>query len=211
MPRHLPLKIAPGDEHNLLTAVAFSEMTKDGARWSFDCKCGETKVIRASDVIAGRQKSCGCLSVTHGAARGGKVTPEYMSWRAMLQRCEDPNATGYENYGGRGIKVCERWHDFAAFFADMGNRPSPDHSIDRLENDLGYEITNCRWATTLEQNQKKRSLVMLTVDGETTFLADWARRSGIPVATLWVRVQRLKWSHKKAVTTPVRAMAVRAA
>lgn len=93
----------------------------------------------------------------YGVKHGMYRTPTYRSWRAMLSRCENPNATGYGRYGGRGITVCDRWRaDFTAFLADMGERPSIDHSIDRIDTDGNYEPSNCRWATRSEQQQNKR-------------------------------------------------------
>lgn len=196
-----------GERHGMLMALAFSHKNRNGTYWLFRCDCGVEKPIRAADVRRSKQTSCGCVHTTHGASRGtttgGKVSPEYMSWRAMLARCNNPKAAGYENYGGRGIKVCDRWaNDFAAFLADMGERPSLDHSLDKIDNDGDYKPVNCRWATTLEQNQKKRSLVMMTIDGETLCLAEWARRSGIPEATLRARVAVRGWDHERAVKTP---------
>lgn len=85
----------------------------------------------------------------------------------MIQRCENPKDKGYRNYGGRGIRVCDRWHSFINFIADMGNRPSDKHQLDRKNNDGNYEPSNCRWATKLENNANTRRNVFLTVNGET--------------------------------------------
>ena len=197
-----------GQRRGKLVGVAFSHKNANGNYWTFRCDCGVEKPIRAADVMRSKQTSCGCVHVKHGATRGtttgSTVSPEYMSWRAMLARCLNPKATGYENYGGRGITICAAWKDsFAQFLADMGPRPTLDHSLDKIDNDGNYEPGNCRWATTLEQNQKKRSLVMLTVDGETACLAEWARRSGLYEDTLRRRVLLLGWDHERAVKTPV--------
>lgn len=92
----------------------------------------------------------------HGASRRGRRTPEYSVWAGMRRRCETPSVKSYPDYGGRGIRVCERWNDFATFLHDMGPRPSRDHSIDRINNDGNYEPDNCRWATRCEQNRNQR-------------------------------------------------------
>lgn len=93
----------------------------------------------------------------HGHAKRGSVTPTYRTWVAMRARCLNPNVINYANYGGRGIKVCERWDDFENFLADMGLKPSPKHSIDRIDNDGNYESGNCHWATKLEQARNSRA------------------------------------------------------
>jgi hypothetical protein len=115
-------------------------------------------------------------------------TPEYRAWSAMKLRCANPNNEQYHNYGGRGITVCDRWRQsFAAFLVDMGPRPSPRHSIDRIDNNGNYEPGNCRWATSREQNRNRRNNIVLTHDGRTMCLADWARELGVPRGTLLAR------------------------
>lgn len=118
--------------------------------WRCACDCGGEAVVSADRLRSGKTGSCGCRR--HGQSR----LPEYRVWATMLERCRRPRAANYHNYGGRGIGVCERWLDFDAFYADMGARPSPKHSIDRIDNDGNYEPGNCRWATASEQNRNKR-------------------------------------------------------
>ncbi|MCP1173759.1 hypothetical protein [Ralstonia chuxiongensis] len=126
-------------------------------------------------------------------------TREYQAWANMKARCENPNNIRYHRYGGRGIKVCERWRNsFEAFLADMG--PSNGLTIDRIDNDGNYEPGNCRWATVREQSQKTSRIKLLTFNGETLSLAEWARRLGIRANTLTMRLNAYKWPLEKALT-----------
>lgn len=128
-------------------------------RWDCICNCGTRCTVAAADLISGDTLSCGCYRkdriLRHGAARKGKVTAEYRSWHAMLQRCTNPDSNGYKNYGGRGIRVCKRWLKFENFLADMGPRP-PGLTLDRRNNDGPYRKGNCRWATRKQQAQNRR-------------------------------------------------------
>ncbi len=114
---------------------------------------------------------------------------EYSTWDNMIRRCEDKNKNKYEAYGGMGIKVCAAWHDFYVFLADMGPRPSKDHSIDRIDGTGDYEPSNCRWATLVEQNSNKKNNVYVTIDGITKHSADWAKVSGVNPKTIRDRLK----------------------
>lgn len=134
---------------------------------------------------------------------GGHGMLTYARWKSMTQRCGDPSASNFKYYGGRGISVCERWHDFAAFLADMGECPDRSMTLDRIKNDLGYQPSNCRWATKAEQNANRSLCVQITHGGRTQNLADWAREVGMTANTLAMRV-RNGWSAERALTQPVR-------
>jgi hypothetical protein len=119
----------------------------------------------------------------------------------MRHRCRNPKVRFYRHYGGRGITVCDRWDDFAAFYADMGPRPSPNHSIDRIDNDGPYSPENCRWATAVEQANNQRRTPRFTFRGETLSLKEWSRRTGLGYPMLLYR-WRAQWDAAKALTTP---------
>lgn len=166
------------------------------------CDCGKELVMRAYQLRKGFAKSCGCLRsdnmralfTTHGKAE----TREFNVWMAMLGRCENPKNAAYKNYGGRGIKVCKRWQQFENFLTDMGVAPE-GKSIDRYPDINGdYEPTNCRWATAAEQSRGRRNTVLITLDGETKPLGEWAEKLHLKAATIWARLNR-GWSDDRAL------------
>lgn len=173
------------------------------ALWKCRCSCGKEVIAVTAQLKSGRTKSCGCYIREHSTTHGRRWTRTYKIWDGMRQRCTNPNATGYEQYGGRGIKVCERWMDsFEAFFADMGDPPSDDHSLDRRNNDGPYSPENCRWATEVEQHNNRSDNRMLTHDGRTLTVAEWVRVTGLSKDTILKRLKR-GWSVDRALSAPV--------
>lgn len=134
---------------------------------------------------------------------GGHGTLTYARWKSMMQRCHTTSATKFKHYGAKGITVCERWHDFAAFLADMGECPDGTMTLDRIDNTQGYAPGNCRWATMAEQNRNRSHCVELTHQGRTMILRDWAAEIGINSNTLAQRLY-LGWSVERALTTPLK-------
>ena len=126
-------------------------------------------------------------------------TPEYAIWAGIIQRCTNEKTIGWENYGGRGISVCDRWLSFENFIEDMGMRPTPDHSIDRKDNDRGYSKDNCRWATETEQKRNTRRCVFIEYEGRRMPIAAWAEATGIPANTIAKRI-RAGWTDADAVS-----------
>jgi hypothetical protein len=130
--------------------------------------------------------------------------PLYRLWKGMHERCYSPNHTGFKHYGERGITVCSEWHGeqgYLNFVRDMGERPSPHHSVDRKNNGLGYSKDNCQWATHEEQGRNKRSNVILTCRGESATLKDWSRKTGIHWETIKSRIE-LGWTIESALSRP---------
>lgn len=143
---------------------------------------------------------------THGYARQGDQHPLYRVWNGMICRCETPSSGGYENYGGRGIMVCDEWrHDFVAFKEwAMANGWKKGLHIDRKDNDGNYSPDNCRFVTAAVNARNKRSSRFIEFKGETLLLADWSERLDIPYGTLAQRIYILKWTIERALTEPVR-------
>lgn len=202
------VKDLSGQRFGRLLVVRYAGLDKYGrARWLCCCDCGGEHTAQGGNLRTAHTKSCGCLSpdinrrqfVTHG--KHGTV--EYRAWSHMIQRCFNPNNKRYANYGGRGISVCERWRcSFANFLTDMGRKPSPQHSLDRIDNDGNYEKSNCRWTLAKQQNQNRSNNRLLTFDGETKVLADWAEAYGIQRTTLRDRLNA-GWSIERALTEPI--------
>lgn len=188
-----------GEEIALLTVLGFSDSGR--YHWSFLCRCGRTASIYYASVLRGHTTSCGCYrpdKTIHGNARRGNFSAEYRAWAGMKTRCENPKADNFARYGGRGVRLCDRWHTFENFLSDMGPKPSPKHSLDRINNDGDYEPGNCRWATQHEQGRNRRNNVQISFRGETLVLADWAKRIGIGIAGLSERVRN--WPLERALT-----------
>lgn len=142
----------------------------------------------------------------HNATHGLSKTPEHNVWQLMKQRCTDPNVKNYHRYGGRGIKVCDRWlgvKGFENFLADMGRRPA-GKSLERINNNKGYSPENCKWAEKLEQANNTHTNRFLTYEGKTMTIAQWAREVGLSMHTLYARLFRLKWPIDRALTERTR-------
>jgi|GEM_PF-1200935 len=179
--------------------------THNKATWSCNCECGVTVVVDTGALTSGNSKSCGCLAIDSLKARrihSGIGTKTYRIWQAMLNRCRNKRAPHYNNYGGRGVSVCAEWFEFTSFISDMGECPSGDYSIERVDNEEGYSKQNCKWATRQEQGRNKRNNRLISFNGETMILKDWADRIGIDQASLRERLE--KWPLDAALTKPKR-------
>lgn len=203
--------MAAGWRYERLVAIEFSERDAHRKqRWRFRCDCGAEFIANVSDVKARKTQSCGCLNNekiaeigrakrTHGQTK----TPEYRIWTNMIVRCTNPQDENYHNYGGRGIRMCDAWADsFEAFYRDMGPRPSPQHSVDRIDNDGNYEPGNVQWSTASQQGRNRRTTHFVTVDGISMSLIEAAERSGTPYKVVLSRVHS-GWDAGRALSAPV--------
>jgi hypothetical protein len=195
-----PIKNRLGHRYGRLLVKALHHQSTGcdpgAAYWLCQCDCGSTSVVSGGHLNSGRTLSCGCLaterlverSTRHGH-RGSYATPEYRIWSGIKTRCLNPKNNAYRNYGGRGITLHPEWRDdFAAFLTYVGKRPSPQHTIDRIDNNRGYEPGNIKWATYKDQANNKRSSVKHTVNGETLTLQQWSERLGIGIDKLRYRI-----------------------
>lgn len=177
-----------GETFGCLKVTGRAPARGKNAYWYVRCSvCNRTKARRA-DTLRGDWKSCGCVAASR--VHGRTDTPTHNVWMSMRARCNDQNNISYPNYGGRGITVFDRWNAFESFLADMGECPSPEHSLERKNNDLGYSPDNCRWATRVEQANNKRTNVVLTLGDQSMTLAQWARHKGVGYKAMWARVSR---------------------
>lgn len=171
--------------------------------WFCHCKCGNTAEIVGGALRRGASRQCKACASKAISTHGMSGTPEFKIWVWMLDRCTNVNSPSYAKYGGRGISVCERWGTFESFHADMGNRPTPEHSIERVNNDLGYGPDNCVWATRRVQMRNTRRNRKYAHVGEALTLVEWGERLEIDPNTLWMRIHGYDWSVERALTTPV--------
>lgn len=194
-----------GHRYGRLTVIAEAEaytVPSTGGtrkRWLCECDCGNRKIVAADSLKRGVSKSCGCyareITVGHRTKHGWSRRTEprhdiYDIWVCMKARCLNPENANYNNYGGRGIAVCDRWLQFENFLADMGERPSKKHSIDRIENNGNYEPGNCRWATKLEQSKNRRTNRKVIYQGEELCSSDLAVLANVSPTTINRRLNK---------------------
>lgn len=170
-----------GQRFGRLIVLFRAENRYSKAYWHCHCECGNTTSVSTGGLRSGHTLSCGCLyDDSRGTAQrrhGLSKTPEYRIWKGMIARCENAGREYYPRYGGRGIKVCGAWREsFECFLRDMGRRPTPKHTLERIHNDSDYCPTNCRWATMQEQGQNTSRTRRITINGETLGVNAWARR-----------------------------------
>jgi hypothetical protein len=198
-----------GQRFGRLMVTKFNSVNKfGGSIWECLCDCGDRTVVFVGSLRSGNTLSCGCLRkekiafqcIVHGHASGGH-SPTYMSWINMKNRCLNKNTERYGRYGGRGIKCCEEWLDFANFIKDMGEKPI-GKTLDRIDNNGNYEPANCRWATSEEQQNNTGSNRFLTLHGETKTVAEWSRHLCLKPYNIHNRL-RYGWTVEDALLTPV--------
>lgn len=178
-------------------------LDKEGRYFFVRCDCGVEKKVRMDHLKSGATISCGCVGkknsreakTTHGMSH----TRVFKIWEGVLYRCRNK----VKNYGKRGISVCDRWNDFKNFYEDMGDPPSKQHSIDRIDVNGDYFKDNCRWATQKQQARNKRSNTILNHDGKSLTIAEWSEITGIKQSTICVRLSK-GWSVEKTLTKPVK-------
>lgn len=166
--------------------------------WECRCDCGNLISIPKSYLSSGDTKSCGCYALENKKSmhlkHGLSGSYLYNIWSGMKQRCNDKSSLAYPNYGGRGIKVCNRWmNDFSLFAKDMGDRPSPKHTLERINNNKGYYKSNCKWATVKEQSLNRRSNISIQYKSVTYTALEFSEKIGITLNSLYQRLQK-GWS-----------------
>jgi hypothetical protein len=194
-----------------LTAIEDVGKIKGVYSWKCLCDCGNYTIPSYYHIKSGHTRSCGCLErtwlrdnydrTTHGHTCKSVISPTYKTWNSMKVRCSDKRTNGFDLYGGRGIKVCDRWLRFDNFLADMGERPE-GKTLDRINSDGNYEPSNCRWSTPREQSRNRKDNRFLFVGGEKIIAKDAAVKYGINYGTLLSRLTKYGWSDEKAVSKP---------
>lgn len=180
-----------GNKYNKLTVISEMEYQKYGRRcYLCKCDCGNEKVIVGESIRYGRTTSCGCYAKSKVTKHGMADTSSHVAWSSMRQRCTTETHKQYHNYGGRGIKVCDRWMDsYENFLSDMGIRPTKKHSLDRIDNNGDYTPDNCRWATSEQQLNNRRVSRFIELDGIKLTVAQWSRKLNITESKIHHRLR----------------------
>lgn len=208
-PRRMSVVDRVGKRYGRLsvTARAGNKIEPSGAvraTWKCRCDCGNETVVSGQSLSRGATQSCGCLikeARKSEATHGRSYDAIYRIWNSMRQRCQNPKSTQWDSYGGRGIKVCERWLVFENFLADMGERPV-GMTLERKDNERGYEPGNVIWASRLDQANNRRTNVHLELDGKLMTVAEWGRKTGFGKSAIKSRLDD-GWSVRRALTEPL--------
>lgn len=197
-----------GEKFGLLTVLSYAGQSEGKSKinqWLCKCDCGEEEIkfVTALNKGQDRCKKCAFEQMgesyrKHDKSKAMKNEPTYITWKSMKARCNNPNATGYKNYGGRGIEVCERWNDYANFVADMGKRPD-GMTIDRIDGDGNYEPSNCRWATDESQTNNRRTNHAVTYKGESLTISQLAKSVGVDRRCMRNALELKEWDGDLAV------------
>lgn len=209
MPTHYNFTDITGRVYGKLTVIKYVGLVNGDCSWQCECSCDKKTIVIAStaNLNRGRNKCCGCENpkrVLHNATH----TKEYKTWCTIKSRCYDINNKEYKDYGGRGIKVCERWLKSPdIFIKDMGEKPEPkeDYSIDRIDVNGDYSPENCRWVTRKEQANNTTKNVLIKFNGKIQTLKQWSEELGLSYGALQDRRHR-GWSEERILSTPIRKM-----
>lgn len=167
--------------------------------WECFCDCGNIITATMNNLRKGNSTSCGCKRIEATSTSGGLYeTSEYIAWENMLSRCRNPKNPSYKNYGLRGIRVAEEWNDFLVFYRDMGPKPDPKYTLDRIDNSGPYYKDNCQWATRTQQARNTRKNRIITFQGRSQCLSAWAKELGLSPNGLRKRLRR--WPLDKALS-----------
>jgi hypothetical protein len=196
------INVAPGDTYGELTVIRELGRIDGFRRVECQCSCGKLKIVSIYLLQRKHVKSCGCLVHKGHVKHGQYQTAEWQSWKAMRGRCNNSNNPFFHYYGGRGIIVCPSWDSFTQFLADMGAKPTPQHSLDRIDVDGNYCPENCRWATKVEQENNRTDNTFVVFEGNRLTIAQWSHSLGFPRGLLSKRLIR-GWPIARALTTPV--------
>lgn len=204
------IKFVSEDRFNRMVLTEKAPKGNSGhPQWCYICDCGNQGIVAQRSLSDPKhpQQSCGCFQreqfIERQTKHGGYGTPEYTSWNSMKDRCRNSNNKKFCSYGGRGITVCKRWMDsFENFLGDIGNKPSPAHSIDRIDVNGNYEPVNCRWATKKEQSRNRRNNRYEVFRGESRLLVELCEEVNIKYDLVLRRIDALNWTLENALTVP---------
>jgi len=199
----MPFRDLTGNRYGRLVVVEPIRLSSTETKFVCKCDCGTVTTVWRQSLVQGHTNSCGCLSREAHTKHGGSWRPEYKVWKALRRRCLCSTDKQYHDYGGRGIKVCQAWDDFSVFFNDVGPRPSAAHSIDRIDNEKGYEPGNVRWATHQQQNSNTRRNRYVSIYGRGMTVAEAAAYYCVPASRILHRLNA-GWTDVDAVLRPSR-------